>query len=70
MENSEIKLSIDEWHAAYIRARQTLLARGTLPLPSRNLAQAYIGVRRSGKTFQAIHVSSVESADRVLYYNF
>ena len=70
MDKNLLKQSIEEWQAFYSRSRESLVLRGVSSLPQAGLAAALIGVRRGGKTFQAIEMSLSLPVEKVLYYNF
>jgi hypothetical protein len=65
-----LKQSIDDWREFYLNARNSLVERAVPPLPTRKLAAALVGVRRAGKTSQAILMTRSVPAEKVLYYNF
>ncbi|MCC6220351.1 MAG: ATP-binding protein [Deltaproteobacteria bacterium] len=70
MERSLFKKSLAEWAKFYLDARTTLIKRPCPPLPSKKIAAALIGVRRCGKTHQAISMTTSLPAEQVVYYNF
>ncbi len=69
---SDLKKSIDVWHALYERNLKKLKPRdfSFRMYKKQNLALAFTGVRRCGKTFAAIQVAKLSEAKRVLYFNF
>jgi predicted AAA+ superfamily ATPase len=71
MERSLLKKSIDEWQEFYLRAKSHLVLRKNTPaMPDKNFGLALIGLRRSGKTYSAIQITSEQPEGSVLYYNF
>jgi predicted AAA+ superfamily ATPase len=71
MEKSYLIKSIEEWREYYLSVLTTSLSREvSLILPSKEMALALIGIRRSGKTTLAIQLSEKIDADKVFYYNF
>ncbi|MEZ4755038.1 MAG: ATP-binding protein [Bdellovibrionota bacterium] len=65
-----LKQSIDEWMNFYRRQRGSLIKRTAPTLPTKDIASAIIGVRRSGKTSIAIESDSEQLSQNVFYYNF
>jgi predicted AAA+ superfamily ATPase len=70
MDKIALNNSINEWHEVFKQTRDALVKRGAPSLPKKGLAAAILGVRRGGKTFQAIEMSLEIPEDATLYYNF
>ena len=71
MDRALLRQSILIWKQVYQSARSEIIARSSAPqLTDRKFATAYIGVRRSGKTWQAIEQSVGLDAEEVFYFNF
>lgn len=71
MDKAGLLKSLGDWREFYLQQLETLYSRKVdISLPSRDVALALIGIRRSGKTSLAIQASQHISVDRVLYYNF
>jgi predicted AAA+ superfamily ATPase len=70
MEKQELRRAIEEWQQYLLRVREVSTFRQPASLPDVNLGVALIGVRRSGKTYQAIQASAPLPVDKVLYFNF
>ena len=66
---SLIKSALDEWSTWLNKARKQLIPRNQTPPWPDGMALAFVGVRRSGKTFAAIEAAASRS-ERVLYFNF
>lgn len=70
MEKESLAASIRDWADIYRRARASLITRSTNAVPSIDFALALTGVRRCGKTYLAIQLSTHFSPSQVFYYNF
>lgn len=71
MDEFLIKKTIQEWQLVQKRIRDSSALRAvSIKPPTKKLARAIIGVRRSGKTTSAIQMFEEMNLDEVLYYNF
>ncbi len=70
MERSELKNSLDDWNDVFLRKLDSLRPRCLPELAPQGMATGLIGVRRSGKTSQAIAMTRLFPPQQVFYYNF
>lgn len=71
MNRQLLKKSIDDWEELYRRSLTSLKPRDfEIIVPTLDFAIALTGVRRSGKTHIAFHISKDFQPDKVFYYNF
>ena len=68
MDRSLGRKSIAEWQEVYEKICAAIVPRKAPKLPTKKLARALVGVRRAGKTTQAVQMTAEQG--RVFYYNF